>query len=120
MDKVYIISRYRADRPKQREFHKNVARYFCRVIIDEGKVPVAPHIYYTQFLDDNYPDDRECGLGLGIWELHNSQEFLLIVIDGIISEGMQNEIMEVSRMGIPGRIVCMTEQEIKEAMKVVR
>lgn len=120
MDRVYIISRYRADSLRKQEFNKEVARYFCKAIIDEGKVPVAPHIYYTQFLDDNYPDDRECGLGLGIWELHNSHEFLLVVIDGIISEGMKGEIEEVSRMGLPGRIVCMTEQEIKEAMKVVR
>ena len=120
MDKVYIISRYRADSEKQRKFNIAVARYFCKAIIDEGKVPVAPHIYYTQFLDDNYPDDRECGLKLGLWELQNSQEFLLVVIDGIISEGMRGEIEEVSRMGLPGRIVCMTEAEIKEAMKVVR
>lgn len=120
MDKVYIISRYRANNQRQQEFNKDVARYFCRAIIDEGKVPVAPHIYYTQFLDDNFPDDRECGLGLGIWELHNSQEFLLVIIDGIISEGMQNEIEEVSRLGLPGRIVSMTSQEIMEAMKVVR
>lgn len=120
MDKVYIISRYRSDSLRQQEFNKEVARYFCRKVIDEGKVPVAPHLFYTQFLDDDFPDDRECGLGLGIWELRNSQEFLLVIIDGIVSEGMRNEIIEVSRLGIPGRIVAMTKQEIKEAMKVVR
>ena len=120
MDKVYIISRYRADTQKQLEFNKEVVKHFCRAIIDEGNVPVAPHIYYTQFLDDNYPIERETGLSLGLWELRNSHEFLLVVIDGIISEGMQNEIKEVSRLGLPGRIVCMTQQEMKEALKVVR
>ena len=33
---------------------------------------------------------------------------------------MKNEIEEVCRLGLPGRIVCTTHQEIKEAMKVVR
>lgn len=120
MDKVYIISRFRAEEHKQQEFNKAVARYFCRQIVNEGKVPVAPHIFYTQFLDDSYPKDRMHGLKLGIWELRNAQEFLLVIIDGVISEGMRNEIEEVSRLGLPGRIVTMTQKEITEAMKVVR
>ena len=120
MDKVYVISRYRASDYKQQEFNKEVARYFCRKIVEDGDVPVAPHLFYTQFLDDNYPDERQCGLELGIWELQNANKFLLVVIDGIISEGMRNEIAEVSRLGIQGRIVTMTQKEITEAMKVVR
>lgn len=120
MDKVYIISRYRSESTKQQEFNKKVARYFCRKVLEEGKVPVAPHLFYTQFLDDDFEEDRECGLVLGLWELRHAKEFLLVVIDGVLSEGMRNEVAEVSRLGIPGRIVSMTEQEIKTAMKVVR
>lgn len=120
MDKVYVISRFRANEYKQQEFNKAVARYFCRQIVNEGKVPVAPHIFYTQFLDDSYPEDRERGTKLGIWELRNAQEFMLVIIDGVISEGMRNEIEEVSRLELPGRIVTMTQKEITEAMKVVR
>lgn len=120
MDKVYIISRYRADDRKQVEFNKEVARYFCKKIVEKGKVPVAPHIYYTQFLDDEYQDDRECGMKLGIDALRECQWFLLVVIDGEISEGMKAEIAELSRLNLQGNIVSMTTQEIKEAMKVVR
>ena len=120
MEKVYIISRYRAKNERRIEFHKEVARYFCRKIIDEGNVPVAPHIYYTQFLDDYYPDDRQIGVELAIQDLRSSDKFLLVMIDGVISEGMANELEEVSRLGLPGNIVCMTMQEIKNAMKVVR
>lgn len=119
MERTYIISRYRGSEREQK-FNKNVARYFCKQLLDEGKIPVAPHIYYTQFLDDNFRDDRECGLKLGIMELRHSQSFLLVIIDGIISEGMKREIVEVSRMGIPGRIVTMTHEEIRQAMKVIR
>ena len=119
MERTYIISRYRGSEREQK-FNKNVARYFCKQLLDEDKIPVAPHIYYTQFLDDNFRDDRECGLKLGIMELRHSQSFLLVIIDGIISEGMKREIVEVSRMGIPGRIVTMTHEEIRQAMKVIR
>lgn len=120
MDKVYIISRYRADTYKQREFNKAVARYFCRKVIDEGNIPVAPHIYYTQFLDDSYPYERDLGLRLALNELRGCQRFLMVIVDGEISEGMQGELAEVGRLGIPGRIINMEYQEIKEAMKVVR
>lgn len=120
MNKVYIISRFRADSKKQIRFNQSVARFFCRKIIDEGKSPVAPHIYYTQFLDDLYPDDRKIGCNFGLAALRNSQEFLLVIIDGVISKGMKREIAEVSRLGIPGRIVSMTHKEISEAMKVIR
>lgn len=119
MERTYIISRYRGSEREQK-FNRNVARYFCKQLLDEGKIPVAPHIYYTQFLDDNFRDDRECGLKLGIMELRHSQSFLLVIIDGVISEGMKREIVEVSRMGIPGRIVAMTHEEIRQAMKVIR
>lgn len=120
MDKVYIISRYRADTKQKIEFNREVARYFCRAVIDEGKVPVAPHLFYTQFLDDDYPDDREIGLDMGLMELRESKEFLLVVIDGVISDGMRGEIAEAGRMCLPGRIVSMTHQEVAEVMKVVR
>lgn len=119
MDRVYIISRYRADTEKEQEFNRKVARYFAKQITYEGKVPVAPHLFYTQFLDDGIPDERECGLGFGLFDLRNSQEFLLVAIDGVISEGMRTEIVEASRLGIHGRIVTMSRREISEAMKVV-
>ena len=114
MDKICIISRYRAENEKELEFNKKIARYFCRQIIEEGNVPVAPHLYYTQFLDDDYPDDRAAGLYLGLHDLCESKEYLLVVVDGVISEGMKNEIVEVSRLGMKGRIVALNRQEAEE------
>lgn len=119
MEKVYIISRYRADRDKERKFNQMVARYFCRQIVDEGNAPVAPHLFYTQFLDDDYETDREIGTYMGLMDLSQCQEFLLVIIDGVISQGMNREIQEAARLGIPGRIVTMTRAQISEAMKVV-
>lgn len=120
MDKVYIISRYRADTEHEREFNRKVARHFCRQIILEGKQPVAPHLFYTQFLDDNKPAEHWLGIGIGLKDLREADEFLLVLIDGKISEGMRQEIIEVSRQGKRGRIVSMSKREIKAALKVSR
>lgn len=117
MDKVYIISRYRAENEEELEFNKKIARYYCRQILEEGNVPVAPHLYYTQFLDDSYPEDRKAGLYLGIRELRESKEYLLVIVDGVISEGMKGEIEEIGRLGMKGRLVALTRQEAEDLIK---
>lgn len=118
VDRVYIMSRYRAETEKELEFNREVARHYAKRVIHEGKKPVAPHLFYTQFLDDGIPEERECGLKFGLADLRNSQEFLCVIIDGIVSDGMREEIREASRLGIPGKIVSMSRRQIEEAMKV--
>lgn len=117
MEKVYIISRYRAKNHRQQEFNTTVAQFFARKTVIEDKIPIVPHIYFTQFLDDSDERERECGLELGLHAIRECDEFLLVVIDGIISDGMQAEIKEVSRIGLPGRIVTLTKREIIELVK---
>lgn len=117
MKKVYIISRYRAFTERGREFNRKVARYFCRKVVLEGKQPIAPHLYYTQFLDDGDERERRIGTQMGIKELREADEFLLILIDGKISEGMYAEIREATKEGKRGRIICMTRKEIEEVME---
>lgn len=116
MEKVYIISRYRAFTERGREFNRRVARYFCRKVILEGKQPVAPHLYYTQFLNDRNEWERWLGTQAGIRELREADEFLLVLIDGKISEGMYAELRQAVREGKHGRVICMTRKEIEEVM----
>ena len=85
MKKVYIISRYRAKTKRQQDFNTVVAQFFARETVLSGKMPIVPHIYFTQFLDDEDEDERECGLWLGIHALRQCDEFLLVVIDGKIA-----------------------------------
>lgn len=118
-DKVYIISRY-SGTAKEVAFNKKVARYYCRKLVAEGKVPIAPHLYYTQFLDDQFEDDRNKGLDLGLLALQECQEYMAVIVDGIISRGMSGELEEAKVLGLPGHIVNVTKREIKELMKVVR
>lgn len=120
MEKVYIISRYRARSKRQQEFNVVVAQYFARETVLSDKIPIVPHIYFTQFLDDEDERERDCGLGLGLHALRHCDEFLLVVIDGIISEGMRAEIAEVSRLGMPGRIITLTRKEFIQRIKKAR
>lgn len=99
MEKVYIISRYAAKTREERRFNKKVARYFCREIMREGKRPVAPHLFYPQFCDDSNPQERKIGLELAIKDLDECDSFLIVIIDGVISEGMRGELEHISRAG---------------------
>ena len=117
MDKVYIISRYRGVNNRQQEFNVAVARYFAREAIIDNKIPIVPHIYFTQLLDDSDEAERAYGLELGIEALRQCDEFLLVIIDGIISDGMKAEIAEISRLGLPGRIVSLTKREVTERIR---
>ena len=117
MAKIYIISQYRADNPEELEFNRKVARYYCRQILEEGNMPVAPHLYYTQFLDYDYPEDGKALLHLGLADLRASKEFLLVIVDGVISDGMKADIEEVARLGMRGRLVALTRQEAEDLIK---
>lgn len=117
MEKVYIISRYRAKEERQQKFNVAVAQYFARQAVFDGKLPIVPHIYFTQFLDDSDADERGRGLDLGMHAIRHCDEFLIVVIDGILSEGMKAEIAEVSRLKIPGRIITLTRKEFVEMVK---
>jgi len=116
MEKVYIISRYQAFTERGREFNRRVARYFCRKVILEGKQPIAPHLYYPQFLNDKEEWERWIGTRMGIKELMEADEFLLILIDGKISDGMSAEIQQAVKEGKHGRVICMTRKEIEEVI----
>lgn len=115
MEKVYIISRYSADTRKELRFNREVARYFCRKILREGKRPVAPHLYYTQFCDDD--DPRELGLELAIKDLDECDSFLLVIVDGFISSGMRGEIEHVTRTGKRGRLMAISKAQAKKLIE---
>ena len=114
MEKVYIISRYSADTRKERRFNREVAKYFCRNILRDGKRPVAPHLYYTQFCDDNDPGERALGLEFAIKDLDECDSFLLVIIDGVISAGMRGEVEHISKTGKRGRLVAMSQAEAEK------
>ena len=62
MKKVYICSPCRGD------YENNIqrAKEFSRAAVERGCIPVTPHIYLTQFMDDTVPAERELARERGI------------------------------------------------------
>lgn len=95
--RVYICS------PLKGNIEKNTvrARIYCRFAFEQDFVPVAPHIYYPQFLDDSNKDERAAGLKYGLEQLWQCRE--VWVFGSRISEGMRAEIELASDLKIPVR-----------------
>jgi len=96
-EKVYICSPYRARTKK--EVKENVANavQYCKDAIAQGFEPVCPHIYFTQFLNDNIPAEREMGLAFGIAQLKKCNE---LWVYGEPTSGMQAELKQAYISGI--------------------
>ncbi|GHU54740.1 hypothetical protein FACS1894132_09840 [Clostridia bacterium] len=90
---VYICSPYAGRTGKEPEITDNVikARRYCReAMLKQNVFPICPQIYFTQFLDDSNPDERERGLTCGLDLLDCCEE--IWVYGSYISEGMKAEI----------------------------
>ena len=96
MKKVYICSPCRGD------YEKNIAKAqeYCRAAALAGAIPIAPHVYLTQFLSDTVPAERELGLSLGLELLRDCDEVWVYGITAP-SAGMAAEIKLADELGIP-------------------
>ena len=85
MKKIFVCS------PLRGNIKENIkkAKQYSRDIALKGDIPITPHIYFTQFLDDNNPKERKLGMKMG-------QELLKICDDikifGVPNKGMKEEI----------------------------
>ena len=59
---VYICSPLRGDVLENQQR----ARGFCKLALQAGYIPIAPHIYFTQFLDDENQKERAQGIEAGL------------------------------------------------------
>ena len=91
MKKIYVCSRLRADANHTMEEHIKFATEHCKEIVKEGNMPIAPHIYFTQFMDDNIENERTLALKFN-FDLLKSCDEIYVYDDEGISSGMQAEI----------------------------
>ena len=109
MKKIYVCSRYAG------ETDENVkkAREYCGFVAKVcGAIPIAPHIYFTQFLDDAVPEERAFGRMVGLQLLSECDE--LWYFGDQISQGMVAEIIAAKEQSIPVRYV--SDKEINQSM----
>lgn len=104
MRRVYICSPYRPVGPDpETELKENLelAERACRLAVSKGYMPMAPHLYFTRFLDDNVPEDRELGMKLAFEWLRMVSE--LWYVGDRISPGMKKEMSLAQSWGVPIR-----------------
>ena len=116
MKKRYVVSRYSGTR-REIKFNVRVARYVARLVIKDGLMPVVPHIYFTQFLDDMNYYERKLGTEMGLELLKECDSALIVVIDGHISKGMKAEIKYIEEVGMPFNILSLTKAEMKALLR---
>lgn len=106
MKKIYICSPYRGDVKKNIE---NVKRY-CQDAGWDG-IPIAPHLYFTQFLNDDRSSDRSRGIRWGLALLAGCDEVRVFADE--VSEGMIEEIAYARKLNIPIKFYNSEMEEIK-------
>lgn len=105
---VYICSPYSGDTERNVEN----ARRYSRFAVDRHYLPITPHIYFTQFMDDNVPEERNTAIFMN-WVLM-SKCVELWVFGETISSGMKAEIERAKRKKM--KIRYFTE-ELEEVCK---
>lgn len=95
---VYICSPCRGD------IEKNLqkAQSYCREVMTiwPEVLPIAPHVYFTQFLDDADEDERNLGMAAALSLLNICDEVWVYGMENP-SSGMASEIAYAEAHGIP-------------------
>ena len=94
---VYIASPFAGNTERNTER----ARGYCRFAVSKGCIPLAPHLLYPQFMDDDDRETREQGIFFGLVLLGKCDE--LWVFGERISEGMEREIAKAKKRNMPIR-----------------
>ena len=108
---IYICSPFRGDYETNT---KNAIRYSAAAFA-AGYIPVTPHIYFPQFMDDRNPVEREKAMQAGEQLLLRCSEVWAFGLDHP-SEGMSSEIAIAERHGIPVR--DGTEEILKRTTEI--
>lgn len=94
---VYICSPLAGDVAANQE----AARRYCRYAVDAGYIPIAPHLFFPQFMDEAKASERDLALFMDTVLLTKCAE--LWVFGRTISKGMSVEIAKAQRKEKPIR-----------------
>ena len=87
------------------------ARRYCRFAVSNGCIPIAPHVYFPQFMDDDDQEQRDLGLFMGMVLMSRCKE--LWVFGSTVSRGMAVEIEKAQQRGIPIRYFNTCCEEVQ-------
>ena len=86
--------------PLAGDFEKNLrnARRYSKYGVEQGTIPVAPHLLFPQFMDDGDKSQRDLGIFFGLVLLGKCDE--IWVFGSEISQGMKMEIAKAKKRGL--------------------
>lgn len=105
---MYVCSPYRGDE----ERNTRLARQYARFVYDKGFLPVVPHLYFPQFLEEQKEQERLDGMEFGLSLMLQCRE--VWVFGEQMSEGMCREISCAVRHGIPVRYFASSDGAFAE------
>lgn len=96
---VFICSPFHSYDEMQKLCNIENAKTYCRIASRQGYIPIAPHLFFPQFLNDDNPTERAAGIEMG---KHLMQKCSKVWVCGnYISDGMREEIMFAQQNNIP-------------------
>ncbi len=103
---VYVCSPYAGD------VERNTAntRRYCRFVVDRGYIPIAPHLLFPQFMQDDDEAERDLALFMDIVLLTKCAE--LWVFGDTITKGMELEIARAQHRDQPIRYFTNDFEEV--------
>lgn len=104
---VYICSPLSGDV----EANTERTKAFCRYALDHGQIPLAPHLMFPEFMDDNDPAEHELAIFMDVVLLGKCSE--LWVLGETVSAGMQAEIDVAKKRRQPIRWFNSAFQEVE-------
>ncbi len=92
---VYVCSPFRGEVRRNKEY----ARELTKAALNSGFAPVTVHLYLTEVLDDNEPQERSRGMAAGR-DIMLGCKYILIGDKYGESEGMKEEITLAALKGL--------------------
>lgn len=92
---IYVCSPYRGDIKTNTE----QAKGYCRIIVQEGDIPIASHLFLPQFMSDSKAVERKRAMEMNLEIMRHCDE--VHFFGHQIGFGMFQEIQAAKKMGIP-------------------
>ena len=107
MKLVYVCSPLSGDM----KLNQARARVYCNEVVRKGNIPYAPHLLFTQFMNDEDEADRKLALDMGVEMLDRCDEVWAFYHYGI-SSGMSMEIAYAKEHNKP---IVYLDREVAES-----
>lgn len=113
--RVFICSPF----AKDPEWSIRLAKVLCRKAFEKGILPIAPHLYFTQFLRDGGGGyERKYGIAAGHELMKSCDSIHVFVVDGYISAGMRSDIeYAVNTLAMQPYVFRITRWEAEKIME---